>query len=162
VELKRRLDPRAIFVGLYVLAFAIYIIVGLQPAEAANYAVSAELAIPDIGLNTDVTTLEFDGHQLNTPREIVGSYSRAENKTLLIGHSTTVFQDLDQIQLGNTINYDDKVYRVVAIDMVAKSEVKMSEILAPSEKDTIIIMTCAGQLLDDADATHRLMITASI
>ena len=162
MELKRRLDLRAIFIGLYVLAFAVYIIVGLQPAEAANYAVSAELAIPDIGLNTDVTTLEFDGHQLNTPREIVGSYSEAQNKTLLIGHSTTVFQNLNQVQLGDTINYDNKVYRVTAIDMVAKSEVKMSKILAPAEKDTIVIMTCAGQLLNGDDATHRLMVTASI
>ena len=160
MELKRGLDPKKIFVGLYVLAFAVYLVIGLQPAEATNYAVSAELNIPTIGLNADVTTLELGPDGLETPDSIVGSYSQADNKTLLIGHSTTIFAALDRVQLGEIINYSGTDYRVTAIDMVPKPGVDMNKILAGADKDTIIIMTCAGQLLDGGDATHRLMITA--
>lgn len=160
MELKRRLDPKWIFVALYMLAFVAYIVVGLQPAEAVNYAKSAELSIPEIYLKSDVTTLSLTQNGLETPDEIIGSYSRAENKTLLIGHSTTVFQNLGQVELGDSINYNQGDYRVVQIDMVPKSNVDMGQLLSESEKDTIVIMTCAGQLLDGGDATHRLIITA--
>lgn len=160
MELKRRLDPKKVFVGLYMLAFLAYIIVGLQPAEATNYVVSAELRIPDIGLDADVAKLELNGHKLDTPDSIVGSYSRAENNTLLIGHVKTVFKDLGQVQLGSAINYKGEIYKVGAIDMVPKDEISMNKILAPTEKNTIVIMTCAGEIFDNGDATHRLMITA--
>ncbi|MBR2841295.1 sortase [Candidatus Saccharibacteria bacterium] len=161
MELKRRLDPRVVFIGLYVLAFLIYAVVGLQSVAAARYEVSGELEIPSISLASDVTTLKFDGHELKTPDEIVGSYSQAENKTLLIGHSTTVFKDLKQVQLGATINYGGQIYRITAIDMVPKSTIDMREILAGAKQDTLVIMTCAGELVGDGDATHRLILTAT-
>ncbi|MCR5699841.1 MAG: class F sortase [Candidatus Saccharibacteria bacterium] len=160
MELKRRLDPRVVFIGLYVLAFLIYAVVGLQSVAAVRYEVSGELEIPSVGLVSDVTTLRFDGHELKTPDAIVGSYSQAKNKTLLIGHSTTVFKDLGQTQLGATINYDGQTYRVTAIDMVPKNTIDMREILAGTEQETLMIMTCAGELIGDGDATHRLILTA--
>ena len=160
MELKQHLDARWIFVGLYLLAFVIYLVIGLQPADATSYEVSAKLLIPQIGLDTAVTDLTLDEGQLNTPEMIVGSYSKAKNKTLLIGHSSTVFQDLDQIDLGDLINYDGKDYKVKRIDLMRKSQIDMSELLAPAEKDTIVIMTCAGELFQNGDATHRLILTA--
>lgn len=160
MELKQHLDARWIFVGLYLLAFVIYLVIGLQPADATSYEVSAKLLIPQIGLDTAVTDLTLDEGQLNTPEMIVGSYSQAKNKTLLIGHSSTVFQDLDQIDLGDLINYDGNDYKVKRIDLVRKSQIDMSELLAPAEKDTIVIMTCAGELFQNGDATHRLILTA--
>lgn len=160
MELKRRLSPKTIFAGVYVVLLAIYIIVGLQPADAAQYEVAAELAIPAIGLETDVAELDLVNGELATPDTIAGSYAREENKTLLIGHSTTVFENLDAVRLGDEIVYDGKTYRVVAIDQVRKSEIRMSQVMAGAEKDTIIIMTCAGELLPGGDATHRLMIKA--
>ncbi|MDO5452026.1 MAG: class F sortase [Candidatus Saccharibacteria bacterium] len=162
MELKRRLDPKTVFIGLYVVLFAIYIIVGLQPAGATNYPVSAELSIPAIELTSDVTSLQLENHALNTPDTIVGSYSQAEHKTLLIGHSTTVFEKLNEVELGDLIRFDDVDYRVTSINMVLKERIDMSEVLQGADKDTVIIMTCAGQLLDGGDATHRLMVTASI
>lgn len=160
MELKRRLNPRVIFVVVYILAFAAYIMIGLRSAEAANHVVSAELNIPEIGLTSDVAELTRNGDELTTPDQIVGSYSRANNKTLLIGHSTTVFRNLSNVKLGAEVNYDNTTYKVVAIDMAPKSNVNMNKILAGTDKNTIIIMTCAGQLLGDSDATHRLMVTA--
>ena len=160
MKVKQHFDTRKFFVGLYLLVFSVYLIIGLQPADATSYEVSAKLLIPQIGLDTVVTDLTLDEGQLNTPEMIVGSYSQAKNKTLLIGHSSTVFQDLDQIDLGDLINYDGSDYKVKKIDLMRKSQIDMSELLAPAEKDTIVIMTCAGELFQNGDATHRLILTA--
>lgn len=160
MELRRHLSLKGVFAGLYVLAFVVYIIVGLQPAGATDYVKSAELLIPEIGLVSDVTTLELSDDGLATPDRIVGSYTQAKNKTLLIGHSTAIFQNLNQVKLGNEINYNDKNYKITSIDTIIKNEIDMSELLSAAEKDTIVLMTCAGQLLDHGDATHRLIITA--
>ena len=157
---KRHLNARRIFVSLYVLAFAIYIIVGLQPAEAKNYEVSAELEIPSIGLTADVTRLALNENKLDTPETIVGSYTQTENKTLLIGHSSTVFENLHNVSLRDKINYNDKTYKIVGIHKLEKSEVNMDQLLKRADKDTLVIMTCAGELLDGGDATHRLIVTA--
>ena len=161
MKLRQRLGARKVFVGLYVLAFAVYLIVGLQPAEATRAAVSAELSIPEIGLVSDVATLTLGDNGLETPDKIVGSYSRAKNKTLLIGHSTAAFRDLNQVELDDIVKYDNKNYRVVTIDKVPKTDVDMQELLASAEKDTIVMMTCAGEMFDNNDATHRLIITAA-
>ena len=160
MELGHKFSARRAFVGLYVLAFAVYLIIGLQPAEAVNSVASAELLIPQIGLTTDVVELELKENGLETPAKIAGSYTQAENKTLLIGHSTTVFENLYQVNLGDTINYDNQVYKIIAIDKVPKVDIEMDKILAGADRDTIILMTCAGELLDGGDATHRLIITA--
>ena len=160
MELKRRFNVRKLFVGMYVLAFAVYLIIGLQPAEAANYVIASTLSIPDIGLNTDVAELYLTENGLETPDTIAGSYTKAENKTLLIGHSTTVFKNLDQVDLNDVIDYGGQAYKVVAIDMIPKVDIEMNELLATANRDTIVLMTCAGELLDGGDATHRLIITA--
>ena len=161
MELKRHFDLRYIFVGLYVLLFVTYIIVGLQPAEAAaNYEISANLSIPAIGLRSDVTELTLRDGNLDTPDTIVGSYSRADNKTLLIGHSTTIFERLNEIRLGDTIEYDNASYTVISYKIQAKPDISMAHLLKRADEDTIVLMTCAGELLENGDATHRLIITA--
>ena len=161
MELRQRLDPRVIFTGLYAVLLAIYIIVGLQPVGAAELEVAAEVSIPAINLTSDVTNLELNGNKLDTPGTIVGSYSQAENKTLLIGHSTTVFRDLDKVKVGDEIDYDGKVYKVLKSETLEKSEIDMRKLLKAADEDTLVIMTCAGELLDGGDATHRLIITAA-
>ena len=160
MELRRRLDPKVIFIGLYVVLFIVYIVVGLQPAGAVNYQISAQLSIPGVGIYSDVAKLELVDGKINTPDTIVGSYSQAPHKTLLVGHSVGVFQNVSQISLGDTIEYNDQKYHVSTIDMVRKGSVDMANILKSDDKDTIVLMTCAGTLLDGGDATHRLIVTA--
>lgn len=160
MELRKHLDFRKVFIGIYILAFSIYLVVGLQPAEATQYEVSAELNIPSINLTSDVTTLHLQNHLLQTPDTIVGSFTRHPGKTLLIGHASTVFQNLNQIHLDDEIIYDDTTYRVTDLATVEKSAVNMSEFLTPTDHDTIIIMTCAGTIFENGDATHRLIVTA--
>ena len=163
MELKKRLSLRTVLVGLYAVVFGAYIIWGLQPAEAAkSYEISTKLNIPSINLTADVATLQLENRELKTPDAIVGSFSRADNKTLLIGHSTTVFQNLNKTRLGDEIIYNNNKYIVEKIEVLEKADVDMSKILSPAEKDTLMIMTCAGTDLGNGDATHRLILTATI
>ena len=164
MEIRARLDFRKIVIPLYAVCFVVYLIFGLTPtsAGATYYEISGNLEIPAIDLNSDVTTLNIEDHQLKTPRTIGGSYSRSENKTLLIGHSSTVFSKLDQIWVGDIVNYNGYSYLVKDIIVDKKENINMRELLRAAETDTLIIMTCAGNDLEDGDATHRLIITAEI
>ncbi len=160
MELRRRLNPRIILIGLYFVCFVAYIVYGLQPAEAVQYDVDAKLSIPSISLDTDVAVVSLNDQKLETPDTIAGSFSGGVNKTLLIGHSTTVFTDLKNVELGDFVYYKDKTYKIIKLELKEKPSVDMSEVLKREDKDTIVIMTCAGKLLSGGDATHRFMVTA--
>lgn len=163
MELRKRLNSKYIFIGLYIFAFLAYIIYGLQPAEAVNsYDITGEITIPSINLTSDVTNLSLDGNELHTPDTIVGSFTKSENKTLLIGHSTEVFKNLEQVKIGDEVDYSNKKYVVSKLTYVEKSKISMKELLKPAEEDTLVIMTCAGELTGNGDATHRLIITAVV
>ncbi len=162
MELKKRLNPRIVFVVLYFVAFLAYIIYGLKPAEASEaYVVDNTLNIPSIGLNADVTNLQIEDGELKTPDTIVGSYSKNINKTLLIGHSTGIFQDLVDVKVGDVIYYSGQKYEIDKYIYIEKNAIDMNELLSASKKDTLVIMTCAGTLLDGGDATHRIILFAS-
>lgn len=160
MELRKHWDPRVILLAVYVVALLVYMIIGLKPAGATEPIASKSLSIPSIGLKSDVVTLNLEDHRLKTPDTIVGSYSRSKNKTLLIGHSTTIFQELSDVKVGDVVIYNEKEYHISTTDVVEKTEIRMSRLLKSERKDTIVIMTCAGTLLEDGDATHRLIITA--
>ncbi len=160
MELRRHLDPKMILIGLYVVVIFMCFLIGLRPAGAAEYVISGELEIPDIGLESDVTQLTLENGRLNSPDIIVGSYSTSPNKTLLIGHSTTAFHDLEQLDLNDYFYYNRVKYKIIDIEVKKKSDIHMGQILAGAEKDTVVLMTCAGELFENGDATHRLIITA--
>lgn len=160
MKLKSHIDFRKSFVVLYFLCFVIYVVVGLQPAEATNYEISSKLMIPSINFYSDVTDLELINNMLDTPDSIVGSYSENKNKTLLIGHKNTVFQNLDGVMIGDVVNYGGVEYSIVKARLATKESIDMEELLEPTKLDTIVIMTCAGKDLGNGDATHRLIITA--
>ncbi|MBR3228629.1 sortase [Candidatus Saccharibacteria bacterium] len=162
MELRKHLSFKYIAVVVYFVCFAAYIIIGLQPAEAAkSYAVSGRLNIPEIGLVSDVTTVELEDGTLPTPDTIVGSFTRATNKTFLFGHQSTVFKDLDKIELEDTIIYNNKTYKVYKTETLPTNEIKMNKLLKSEKTDTIVIMTCAGEDLGNKNSTHRLIIWAS-
>lgn len=159
MKLRRSLEPRKVFIGIYILIFGLYLFYGLQPADAKQYDIAAKLSIPSISLETGVTKLDVVDGQLPTPDGIAGSYTWAENKTLLIGHYAAVFNDLDEVSLGDEIRYDGKIYIVKKIEIREKSTIEMREVLQRADTDTLVIMTCAGQMLENGDATHRLLVT---
>lgn len=152
-----------LFVAFFLaLMLPIYIFIGLQPAPIADAASYPQLEISSINLQTPVASLTLTDRQLVAPATIAGVYQGAINKTFIIGHSSTVFKNLSQVQIGDTITYDAQTYLVTDIDTLAKSEIDMRVILQPETTETMIIMTCAGESLPNQDATHRLIITAHL
>ena len=162
MELKRHLNFRNAFVAVYFALFAVYLIIGFQPTDAARYSIVTSFSAPEIGISTQVADLSISDGKLDTPSTIAGRYSTSENKVLIIGHSTTVFQDLFETKIGDVLIYDGNSYTVNKIEIREKSTIKMNEVLDAEEVPTIVVMTCAGELYDNGDASHRYMITATI
>lgn len=160
MELKKRFSFRRVFTILYIVAFFAYVAVGLAPADGIAYTIDGGLVIPSIDLNSGVTKLELKDHKLNTPDSIVGSYSQNINKTFLIGHSTTVFKSLNQAKVNDTIIYNNVEYKITSMEVYRKSDINMKDVLKAEKEDTLVLMTCAGEPIDETDATHRLIVTA--
>ena len=146
---------------LWAAAFLIYLIIGLQPVEAKNYHIVGQLTIPSIGLTSDVAELTLEDGNLATPDSLVGGFYSAAHKTLLIGHSTGIFSELHALKTGDALKYDDQAYTVVSTEILPKTAVDMRKILQAEANDTLILMTCAGTLLSNGDATERLIVTAT-
>ncbi len=151
------------FLGaFFAIMLPIYIFIGLQPIPTVNAGSLPRLEIPSIKLNTPVASLELTNHQLIAPETIAGIYESTENKLFIIGHSSTVFKKLDRVKVSETFVYENQTYQVQELKTLPKSDIRMSEILQAEDQPTIILMTCAGTPLPNQDATHRLIITATL
>lgn len=149
----------AVFCSVFV---PIYVIVGLQPATAADPAEFNydTLNIASINLSTPVKTIELTSdRRLVAPDTIAGAYSSNANKTLIIGHSSTVFTALHNAQLGDQFTYANRSYVITDLTYQPVEQINMSQILASSERPTIVMMTCAGTPVD-GNYPERLIITA--
>lgn len=148
--------------AFFMIMLPIYFFIGFQPAPLADAASYPPLKIPAINLETPVTTVELVNHQLAVPATIAGVYQPFENKLFIIGHSSTVFQNLDQLSIEDQITYDGELYTIIDRITLPKSDISMNDLLADAPQKTIIIMTCAGEPLPNQDATHRLILTATL
>ena len=152
----------------YLLAIPTYLIIGLQPSStsmaetlaAESQNASGFLIINSIGLSTPVVDVALQNRVLSAPEYIAGSFSSEPHKTLLIGHSSTIFQNLKDVKFSDIIDYNEHSYRVVNIETRAKEDISMSRILKGETVDTIVLMTCTGQGIGADDYSHRLIITA--
>ena len=153
---------KVVTAGFFMIFLPLYLFFGFQPVNEVDATNYPELRIPSIELQTPVKPVTAHDHQLEVPDAIAGSYSPRVNKTLLVGHSSTVFKNLHRAKINDLINYNDYDYRITKIEIYPKSDINMSKILADTEINTIIIMTCAGESLPNQDATHRLLITAEV
>ena len=161
MELKRRrFGFRKVFTILYIVAFFAYLIIGLQPTGATAYKFSGGLAIPSINLISGVVDIELENHKLNTPDTVVGSYSEYDSKVFLIGHSSTVFKNLHRVGYNDTIYYKGKKYQITKTETLAKADINMNKLLSSARRNTLVIMTCAGEPVGEKDATHRFIVTA--
>jgi LPXTG-site transpeptidase (sortase) family protein len=161
VELKKSFDFRKIIIPMYLVGFLIYLAIGLLPAEAARYNIVGELEIPQINLVSDVAEIKIEDHVLKTPDTIVGSYSRHEHKLFLFGHASGIFKNLANLQIGDEIVYQSITYKINSMIIEEKSMINMAEVLQEEDKDTLVLMTCAGEDLGNGDSTHRLLVTAT-
>lgn len=160
MELKKSFPFRKIFTILYIVSFLTYVGFSFVPTNGTAYAFDGGLEIPSIELISGVTKLKLKNHKLDTPDSVVGSYSQSLNKTFLIGHSTTVFKDLDQVKINDVIIYNNTEYKITEMGVFRKSDIDMKDILKAEKEDTLVLMTCAGEIINSTDATHRLIITA--
>ena len=128
--------------------------------NAANFS---NLKAPTIQLSSPVQKVSLKNGELPVPDEIVGAFSVDSSKTLLLGHSSTVFHNLHRIKIGESIEYNHLVYRVTKIVTSKKSNINMGSILSPAKLPTLVLMTCAGKPLNDnQDYSHRLIVTAQL
>lgn len=160
MKLRWTFDYRAVMATICAAVFTFCMLKYFEPVEAIQYESSGNLSIPSIDLNSDVVKLSLEDGKLNTPRIVVGSYSRHKNTTLLIGHASSVFSKLSNVKIGDEIDYQDSTYNIYKTQIIEKSAISMKELLSKNERETIILMTCYGQMYGD-DASHRLIIFAS-
>ena len=167
MEIKRKVDFRKVFTGIYIIVAFLLLTFGLRPAEAtaSHDDIVSSINIPAVGIVSTVTKIKLENHRLETPDLVVGSYAKKNSaKTFLVGHSTTVFRNLKYIKVGDIIAYDNQIYTVDNITIKQKENIDMNELLKSSKNapKTLIIMTCAGTLYADGDASHRLIVTATL
>lgn len=162
MELKHVYSFRVVVAVICALVISFCLFKYFEPAEALQYQISGYLNIPSINLDTDVTTLELKDGKLDTPATIVGSYSRHKNTTLLIGHSNSVFTGLKNIKIGDEVNYNGSTFKIYKSQIITKDAIDMKSLLSESKNETIVLMTCFGQMYADGDASHRLIIFASL
>ena len=168
--LVRRRNVKRFKLGLavfYLLAIATFIVVGLQTTDTSAEVRAAEVAqaeaylsIRAINLATPVVRIELVNRTLNAPQYLAGAYHAHDNKTLIIGHSSTIFNQLHQLKIGDYIDYEAGTYRITDLSTQVKEDISMSSILRDEASPTLILMTCAGKPLGGMDFSHRLIITA--
>lgn len=147
------------FLAAYIFGIGIYLYYGLQPYRV-DASAPIRLVVPSINLSTPVDNVTKTGHSLDVPEFIAGAYSENTNKTLLIGHSNTVFERLSDLKIGQRLTFDDQSYQITRIITAAKANISMPDILSPVSTPTVILMTCTGTHLGGHDYSHRLIITA--
>lgn len=163
-------SKKILAVALYCLFLTGYVVVGFWPSESsaseeiamASEDLSGQLIINSIGLSSPVKAVRLQDRTLEVPDKIVGSFSKNENKIFLFGHSSTVFENLKNVNFGDVVDYNDHSYRITNIEVRKKSEISMTNVLRAEEKDTLVLMTCAGESLGNDDYSHRLIITAEV
>lgn len=148
--------------AFFMIMLPIYLFIGLQPVPLVDATSYPSLEIPTINLKTPVASVELIDRQLAVPATIAGVYQPFENKLFIIGHSSTVFQNLDQLEVGQVFSYDGQQFLVTDRITLEKSAISMNTLLSDAPDKTIIIMTCAGEPLPNQDATHRLIVTAKL
>lgn len=128
--------------------------------KIADASSEERLFIPSIGLIARVKNIEKTGNQLVAPDTIAGAYQPTNHKTVIIGHSTTIFKDLKDLKEENTFKFDNKTYKIKTREIIKKSLVDMEEITSETKNNTVVLMTCYGDSLGGQDYSHRLIITA--
>ena len=128
-----------------------------KPVDASS---EERLFMPSIGLVARVKDIEREGNTLKAPDYIAGAYKASAHKTVLIGHSSTIFKELHQTKIGDKFTFDHKNFSVKKIEILEKSVIDMSEVVAETEDNTIVLMTCYGESLGGQDFSHRFIITA--
>ena len=83
-----------------------------------------------------------------------------KSQTTLSASFISIFTNLEDLEVGDTIYYGTNRYIISLEEIRDKEDINMKELLKNTGFEKITLMTCAGELLEDQDATKRLIITA--
>jgi LPXTG-site transpeptidase (sortase) family protein len=129
------------------------------------------MAIPRIGLDSDIVETYLQGSEWPIPKFVVGHLGEspragAIGNAVFAGHlqsiaSGNVFANLDRVVVGDQIIYTDpaqrQVFRVIETRVVANTDVS---VLSPRPgKATVTLITCAGTWIPkDNDYDQRIVV----
>lgn len=151
-----------VFGALYLCFFLIFTFLAFQP-QTVEANTNLVLEIPKIGLTSPIRALEItDENTLISPERIAGVYHANQNHDFIIGHSSTIFQNLDKLAIGDTFRFGDQTYQIKTRKIQPKSEIDMSKLLTKKSTPTITLMTCHGEKISGHDYTERLILTAEL
>lgn len=120
---------------------------------------TAALQIPSIGLYTGVANTYVDtNNDIVVPGYGVGVLTSYGNRhfTLLVGHRAGIFSNLPAANLGDTIIYQGKTYKVTTKYQQNIRDINMYALTSTSY-NTVRIMTCAG-----VNNSERLVVIAEL
>ena len=146
-----------VFGALYLCFFLVFTFLAFQP-QTVEANTNLILEIPKINLTSPIRSLEIsDENTLTSPERIAGVYH-----DFIIGHSSTIFQNLDKLKVGDTFSFGDQTYQIKTRKIQQKSDINMSKLLTRKSTPTITIMTCHGEKISGHDYTERLILTAEL
>jgi LPXTG-site transpeptidase (sortase) family protein len=134
-----------------------------QSAEPASVSTADSvsgkysISIPSIGVNAPVVSIASDDRVLVPPRDpgVVGWWRQGAapgdrtGSAILVGHSVSagvgVFDDVNQLDVGDTINVDELTYQVDSVQTLTKDELpsRAEELFDQSVSGRIVVVTCA-------------------
>ena len=151
-----------VFGALYLCFFLIFTFLAFQP-QTVEANTNLILEIPKINLTSPIRALEItDENTLISPERIAGVYRANQNHDFIIGHSSTIFQNLNKLKVGDTFRFSDQTYQIKTRKIQPKSEIDMSKLLTKKSTPTITFMTCHGEKISGHDYTERLILTAEL
>ncbi len=150
----------SIFFGILYFAVVAGFTAYVFMPKAVDASSEERLFMPSIGLVAQVKDIKRQGNQLIAPDTIAGAYQPTNHKTVIIGHSSTIFKDLKNVHDNDTFTFDNQKYQIKNIEIIEKKFVNMEEVVRETKIKTVILMTCYGEPLGGQDFTHRLVITA--
>jgi hypothetical protein len=121
------------------------------------------LSIPAANLSdASVLVVEKQGTVIPVPERDIGKYSPQGGVPLLVGHSSGIFKDLDQLKIGDQFTLDNVTYEVKILETLSTEDIDMNAVLYPADPEiALTLMTCAGDYnLFDNTYAERLIIYA--
>ena len=153
-----------IFCAFFTLTLPSYIL-GFSAFASSVNPINASLRIPSIGLSSSVSPAVYKNNMLEVPNVRIASIEN-HNKLFLYAHNFSAFKNLQNLKIGDIITYQkasapSSIYRVTQLQTIKTSEINMNSLLKSTENPSLILMTCAGEKLQD-DYESRLIVYASL
>jgi LPXTG-site transpeptidase (sortase) family protein len=127
-----------------------------EESEASNTAGLYSIAIPSLELEAPVVPIASENRVLVPPHDpgVVGWWSEGAEvgadtgSAILVGHSVRtgggVFDDVDQLEPGETVDVGGLTYEITSVETLAQDELpsRAEELFDQSVSGRVVIVTC--------------------